>query len=165
MFQFDYTVYVNTNSGCQWGGESCDSIVPEKEYCQLAVPPVSAAEHVHEGNCTVNPQMDRKHLEPHMASKSTLTKLVLGISIQVRGNHLNPLQGEPAASGQAGSALFFKHHINLVENVSIRQVDFSGHTIVSCVVFIKKMQHVKVHVGILTSSYCMIIFLMKLLKP
>lgn len=55
------------------------------------------------------------------------------ISIQVRGNHLDPPQGEPAASGQAGSALFFKHHINLVKNVSISPVDFSGHTIVSCV--------------------------------
>lgn len=61
-----------------------------------------------------------------------------GISIKVRGIHLDPLQGEPAASGQAGSALFFKHHINLVNKVSISLVGFSGHAIVSCVVFIKK---------------------------
>lgn len=77
--------------------------------------------------------------------------------------HLDPLQGEPALSGQVGLALFFfRHHINIVKRVSISLVGFYGHAVVTCVVYI---QNIKVHIGTLTPNYYMIMCLRTLSKP
>lgn len=100
-------------------------------------------------NCTENDQLDRNHIEPHIASKRAMKQLVethhlIDIWREIHGKHRQYtwVQNREKILSMARLDRFycFKHNFNIFKECRILPVGFSDHSLVSCSVFISNVK-------------------------
>jgi len=120
-------------------------------------------------NCTEN-GIDRNHVEPHMQSRKTLIHLRKSHSIIDIWRNFHVGQRQYTWIHAFNNQLMarfdrfygFKHQLSMFRECSIVPVSFSDHSLVK--LWQKNMLNLKVHIGILTIIYWVILVLETFLK-